>query len=274
MSLFTIDPQKCKRDGICVAECPFGLLEMKTKDDLPSPITEADDICFNCGHCVAVCPEGALSLDSMSASECIQLKKELSVSTESIAQLLKGRRSVRKYKDKPVDKKTIQELLDIARYAPTGHNTQKVVWQVIYDADQVQRLKGLAIDWMRDMKAQNSPLGELLPFEMFINTWDQGIDTLGHGAPHLVLANAPESYPVAQIDCTIALTYLELAAHVMGLGVCWAGAFNLAARNYVPLKEALGMPKGIACFGSMMLGYPKYKYYRIPKRKKLIIDWL
>lgn len=32
MSLFTIDAEKCKRDGICVAECPFGLLEMKNPE--------------------------------------------------------------------------------------------------------------------------------------------------------------------------------------------------------------------------------------------------
>ncbi|MBI5847008.1 MAG: 4Fe-4S binding protein [Nitrospirae bacterium] len=37
MSLFTIDEKKCKRDGICVAECPIQIIEMKDDKSIPAP---------------------------------------------------------------------------------------------------------------------------------------------------------------------------------------------------------------------------------------------
>jgi nitroreductase len=77
----------------------------------------------------------------------------------------------------------------------------------------------------------------------------------------------------AAVDCSIALTYLELAAFTMGLGACWAGWFNFAANHYAPLTEALGLPEGHAAFGAMMLGHPRHRYQRIPRRKQPDIVW-
>ena len=58
MSLFTINSRLCKRDGICVQECPLGIIEIRKKGDFPSPVEKAEEICIRCGHCVAVCPAG------------------------------------------------------------------------------------------------------------------------------------------------------------------------------------------------------------------------
>ncbi len=38
MSLFVVDQKKCKRDGICVNECPMGIIEMKDKRKLPCQV--------------------------------------------------------------------------------------------------------------------------------------------------------------------------------------------------------------------------------------------
>ena len=274
MSLLTIDADKCKHDGICVADCPFGLLEMKDKNEVPNTVAGADQMCINCGHCVAVCPHGALSLKTMPLKDLEPVDKELSVSPKAAEQLFKGRRSVRNYKEKRIDKADIEALLDTVRYAPTGHNSQQVNWLVVHDADQVEKIKSLSVDWMRELMEQKSPLADLIPCEMMVNAWDHGVDAIGHGAPHLVMAHAPKAYPVAQIDCAIALTYLELAAHINGMGVCWAGILNVAIASYKPLQEVLGLPEGNGVFGTLMLGYPKFKYHRIPKRKPASVSWL
>ncbi|MBU1157188.1 MAG: nitroreductase family protein, partial [Proteobacteria bacterium] len=73
--------------------------------------------------------------------------------------------------------------------------------------------------------------------------------------------------------CVLALGYLELAAYSLGLGACWAGYFNRAASTFPPMIEALGLPQGMAPFGALMLGVPKYKYQRIPPRKPLEVTW-
>ena len=73
--------------------------------------------------------------------------------------------------------------------------------------------------------------------------------------------------------CTIALTYLELAATSMGLGTCWAGYFNVTATSFPPMQEALALPPGHQAFGSMMVGYPKFSYHRLPLRNPPAISW-
>ena len=75
MALFTVDPKKCKRDGLCVAECPGLLIEIIGEDGFPTPIAEAEELCINCGHCVSVCPQGALSLKTMSPKDCLRCGK-------------------------------------------------------------------------------------------------------------------------------------------------------------------------------------------------------
>ena len=44
MSLFIVDQEKCKRDGICVNECPMGIIEMKDKESTPTPVEGADQL--------------------------------------------------------------------------------------------------------------------------------------------------------------------------------------------------------------------------------------
>jgi len=88
-----------------------------------------------------------------------------------------------------------------------------------------------------------------------------------------VCPTGAKSVATAGVDCSIALTYLELAAFSMGLGACWAGWFNFAANHHPPLTEALRLPEGHAVFGAMMLGHPRHGYQRIPPRKEPAIAW-
>ncbi len=70
MGLITVDAEKCTYCGNCLEECPFRLLEMKTKKSLPTQkeieVRTAEERCVNCGHCMAVCPVGALTLHGSS----------------------------------------------------------------------------------------------------------------------------------------------------------------------------------------------------------------
>ena len=93
------------------------------------------------------------------------------------------------------------------------------------------------------------------------------------GAPHLIVACAPKEYPWATTDCAIALTYLELAAPSFDLGACWGGFFTAAARQWAPLQETLALPEGQVVCGAMMVGYPRYRYHRLPLRNEPPITW-
>ncbi len=273
MALFTVDPKKCKRDGLCVAECPGLLIEIIGEEGFPTPIAEAEELCINCGHCVSICPQGALSLKTMSPKDCLTVRKELSLSPEQAEQFLRSRRSIRSYKKKQIPHDLLTRVIEIARFAPTGGNTQPVHWLVIEDTQEVKRLTGLVVDWQRTLVQEGTDDLLRTRMERIVNAWDEGIDRICRNAPHLIVAHGPASLPATQSSCTIALTYLELAAISFGLGTCWAGYFNTAANSYPPLLEALALPQDHLPFGAMMIGYPKYNYQRIPPRNKPPITW-
>jgi hypothetical protein len=59
----------------------------------------------------------------------------------------------------------------------------------------------------------------------------------------------------------------------MEIGGCWAGYFNTAATVFPPMQASLALPADHQVFGSMMIGYPKYRYHRMPCRKEPAITW-
>ncbi len=273
MSLFQIDESKCKRDGFCVSDCPSGLIEMKTKDSFPTPIEGAEEICIKCGHCVAVCPTGAITLKFLSPRNCGPMSKDFQPSAEQTSYLMRSRRSIRRYKDKPVDRSIIMDLISVASYAPSGHNSQPVKWLAIDSKDEIKALAGIVIDWMKFMLTAQPELAAAMHFERVIAAWDRGEDRVLRDAPNLVVAHALSNIPPSQAACTIALTYMELYAASKGLGTCWAGYFNAAATFFSPMKEALALPPGHVSFGALMIGYPANHYYRIPTRIQPRIIW-
>ena len=273
MELLNVDQDTCKRDGICAAVCPMCIIELKTKEAYPTMVDGGDELCIRCGHCVAVCPHGAISHDIMYTGECPSLKKELIVRPDQIEQLLKSRRSIRTYKKQQVKRDLLAKLIELAAFAPSGHNAQPVNWKVIYDSDEVSRLAGIVADWMRSQIAESAPLATTLHMDRVLAAWEAGNDRICRGAPHVIVAHALENERTAPAGCTIALTYLELATLSFGLGACWAGYVNLAANSWSPMAAALDLPEGHVSFGAMMVGYPKFKYQRIPLRNEPRISW-
>jgi len=273
MSLFIVDEKKCKRDGACVAECPVGIIELKDHDSVPTPAKGAGELCVHCGHCVAVCRQGALSHVSLTPEQCPPVGNEWPLSREGVEHFLRARRSIRTYKDKPVDRNVLGKLIDIARFAPSGHNSQPVNWLVIYDKDKVRHLAGLVVDWMGNLLEKQPLMAKAMHMDLIVDYWKAGMDAVCRSAPHLIVTHAPKDEPTAPAACTIALTYLDLAAPSFDLGTCWAGFFNVAATVWPPLQESLRLPEGHINFGAMMVGYPKYKYYRLPLRNEANVTW-
>ncbi|HBV87809.1 nitroreductase family protein [Desulfosporosinus sp.] len=272
MSLFKIDQEKCKRDGICARECPTKIIDF-TEDRFPTPVKNAEEYCLNCGHCVAVCPHGALTFNNMLIDEYPLVQKDLLPNSETIKQFLTSRRSIRNYQKQAVNHELLAELIDLGRFAPTGSNKQQVHWKVFEDSSKTHSLASLVIDWARIMAKKIPDEVAAKRMERLVSSWEDGVDRIFHGAPHIILTHAPSNLPSVPSDCVIALTYLELYAYSKGLGTCWAGYLTSAANSYAPLTKALGLPEGHKCYGAIMLGYPQFKYHRIPNRNAPLVSW-
>lgn len=273
MSFLLIDENKCKKDGLCVSECPVAIIHQKDKDGFPALVPGGEQVCLRCGHCVAVCPHGALSHEQIPIESCPAIEKNLIITEAQAIQFLRSRRSVRFFKDRPVEKEILQRLIEIARYAPTGSNSQMVEWTVFTDKEKIRNLAGLTVDWMKHVQ-KNDQNAKVPPFfPLIIAAWDFGMDVVLRDAPSVVIASAPAAAVSGMADVSLALSYLELAAQNMKIGTCWAGLIQMAIHLWPPLKEAVGLPEGHIHQYAMMLGYAKPRYYRLPERKKPKIYW-
>lgn len=264
MPFVILNVNKCKRDGICISECPYGVITADDGSGFPKLRKEAETACISCGHCIAVCPTGALSLSKMSSEECIEVRDELSITFKEAEQFLKSRRSSRRFKDKPVPRETLSHLIDISRWAPSAMNKQSVCWLVVERRSEVQKLAEMVMNWMRENSYQTK----------LISAFDEGEDPVLRGAPHLAVAHAPEDDFWSTTNCVISLTYMELTANAAGLGACWAGLFTRVANVYPPLIKVLDLPQNHKVHGALMLGYPQHRFRLIPPRKEAKIKRL
>ncbi len=272
MSLFTVDQEKCIRCGACSEVCPLYLIEIHT-DKGPSPVDGEEDSCINCGHCVSVCPSSAFSLATMPLENCPPMEKDLKLTKAQAEQFLRSRRSIRCYKEDIVPKDTIKELIELARYAPTGHNLQPVSWKIIYSRDEVVKLKNLVIDWMKNMHVKKPEMAKALNMEYIIEADNKGLDVVLRSAPHLIIAHGLKDDRTCASSCRIAMSYLDLSAQTFELGTCWAGFLDIALMFWKPLQDALELPEDQVSSCSMMIGCPVHSYHRMPLRKEPTITW-
>jgi len=273
LAFITVDQGKCNQDGICVAECPAQVIQMDSKKDYPYSTPDFGDFCLRCGHCVTVCPTGAMRLDWFGPEECNQITQALGVTPEQAEQFLCGRRSIRAFKEKMVPRTILKKLLEIACAAPSAKNQQPWHWAVVEDPVLVRRFAGMVIDWMRMVIQSNPEAAEENGFQRVMVAWDNGHERICRGAPHVIVAHADKNWGFATEDCTLALSLLDLYATSIGLGACWAGYFYKAVNAYPPLFEALGLPSDHLAFGAIMVGYPKFRYQRIPPRNPPRVTW-
>ena len=270
--MLTIDESLCKKDGFCVVECPVGVITMRDSNSLPETVKGAETACLLCGHCVAVCPHGALSHYGTPLETCTEIDKELTIDGDQGIQFLRSRRSVRLFKEKPVSRKTVEQLISVARYAPTGSNLQLVEWVVFDDKDTLLELSGHAVDWMRETLKQ-SPMSAPPYMAKLIDAWDAGHDAILRNAPAIILGMVNKDGRNGLVDTTIALTYIDLIAPKFGLGTCWAGLLQGAMINWPPTKKAIGISDEYPFHYPMMVGYNKSRYYRMPERNLPQITW-
>lgn len=272
MPPITVDEKLCTGCGICSRICPGRIIIQPEDKKIPYVPDELENMCINCGHCEAFCPENALLAGSPPGFINPVFKGAGEITPEDIGIYLKKRRSIRNYKTQPVSRDTILDILDIARYAPSGCNAQSVGWTVVYEREKVKRISALTIEWMKTLVNTPHPMAGFAP--RLISAWESGYDIICRGAPHLLVAHAPINNPLAQVDSVIALSQFETAAGAYGVGTCWAGFVAGAAMFYEPISKELEIPKDRVFSNALMFGYPQFIPHAIPKRKPLDVSWI
>ena len=263
MIQFLIDEERCTQCGECAEDCPAGVISM---EDYPTITNE--DGCYRCQHCLAVCPEGAVSILGRNPDASIKLAGNMP-DAASMETLIKGRRSVRRYSDKDLDPALIDELLDIASHAPTGVNSQSVLFTVVREGDVMKGLRQEVLAQLKQLK-DNGKLPEGIAGQYLgaaVDGWrDGGRDLIFRGAPHLLITSAPQDAPSPAQDTLIALTTFQLMAHARGIGTVWDGMVMMALAVCSGLSERLGIPVDHMLGYAMAFGEPVVEYHRTVQR--------
>jgi len=144
-------------------------------------------------------------------------------------ELIKKRYSVRAYKPDPVEEDKLTRVLEAARIAPTAANRQAFRIIVIETGKRkadLQRIYGR--DWF-----VQAPL-VLCVCAVSSEAWVRKAD----------------GWNAAEVDATIVMSHIVLAAAEEGLGTCWIAAFDPAAA-----REVLGLPLDVIPSAFTPLGY-------------------
>ncbi len=269
MEFLHVDMSKCTKCGACADVCPACAIGLAAD----GPVRTGLRTCIACGHCVAACPVEALDNLYAPLSGQIPLKDYEPLDPAAAARFLRSRRSIRSYKKEPVPRELLLKILDIARFASTGGNTQGLSYLVISDKEKLSAISSATILWMEDRVAKGAEGSDYF-VGIIRASRETGKDIILRGAPHLIVAMCDETFSRGPENAHFAFAYAELMAPTLGVGTCWAGLFQGCAINgYAPLLDILEIPPGKKVAGGLMAGFPRYKYYRLVGRNDLEVVW-
>jgi len=159
-------------------------------------------------------------------------------------ELIQKRYSVRAYRPDPVEEDKLARVLEAARIAPTAANRQAfrvIVVETGKRKADLQRINGR--DWF--VQAPLVLCVCAVPSEAWVRKAD--------------------GWNAAEVDATIVMSHIVLAAAEEGLGTCWIAAFDPAAA-----REVLGLPLEVIPSAFTPLGYAADS--PVPKKRRPLAD--
>ena len=146
----------------------------------------------------------------------------------TVMEAIEGRRSIRQYLDKPIEKEKMDKVIEAFRLAPSAGNNQ--TWQLLVVTDPAKKAKVReATISKREMVTQASAVLVAVSARKDTMSNGQAVDTT---------------------DVCIALTMAMLEAWELGLGTCWMANYTEPA-----MREALGLPETTSVVAIMPIGY-------------------
>ena len=260
-----IDKESCIACGDCVSDCVTK--NIKLGEDSKAAVLGK---CMQCGHCVAICPTKAVSITDYPSDDITEYDKDtFSVDPQNMLNMIKFRRSIRKFKDKLIEKDKLTRIIDAGRFTETASNSQQMRFIVIQD--NIKEIKEMIWESYRALALlltkENDPrAGRMLEY-YDAHKQDYKTDRLFFNAPAMIIVTAKEP-----IDGGLASANIENMAVAEGLGVMFDGYVVRAIENSETVKERLdiGSKQIMSC---MLIGYPDVTYRRTAPRKKADVAW-
>ena len=150
-----------------------------------------------------------------------------------VLEAIKGRRSIRAFKNKNVPQEIVEKLIGAARWAPSAGNIQPWEFIIVRKPEIKRRLAQAALG---AMLIEEAPI-------VIVVCANENRSFEGYGMRGKTL------YCIQ--DTAAAIQNIHLVAYFLGLGTCWIGAFREEEA-----KEILKIPQGIRPVAIIPVGYP------------------
>ena len=198
----------------------------------------------------------------------MKLRKEAAMDIDHFINLLKSRRSIRAYKPDPIPNEFIQKIIEAARWAPSGGNSQPWEFIVIKKKEIKDRIADLFVESTRPIRQAELTREK----ELRVPALEREITEPGFkNAPVFILVcgdpRLNEAFPllvyqkigmeVLTSNLASAFLCMHLAAKSLGLGSQWVSATGGLMEG--PLKKLLDIPKEFKIYDMMAVGYPAYQ---------------
>ena len=169
-------------------------------------------------------------------------------------ELIKTRRSTRRFQDRAVERAVLDQIIEAGRYAPSGGNSQTTHFFVVTDKALLTELAALVKHEFSQMEV--TP-GMYRSMANAINASKGESYVFHYNAPALIVTANQKDYGNNMADCACALENMMLMANALNLGSCWINQLRWLnendAINHVFRKYGLSEDERI--YGAVSIGY-------------------
>ena len=172
----------------------------------------------------------------------------------NVLEVIKTRRSTRKFQQKPVELEKLQQVVEAGRFGPTGGNAQTNHFFVLSDSTVIAKLKELVQDAFAKMELREDLYKSL---KNSITLSRKGNYSFCYNAPVLIAVANRKEYGNNMADVACAVENMMLAANELDLGSCYINQLKWLNEDPTLLEylRGLGLREDERVYASVAVGY-------------------
>jgi nitroreductase len=203
---------------------------------------------------------------------------------EDLRRFLSRRRSAKIFKDEPLPKSAIQDVVSVAKYAPNQHkNIDAIVvtkTQTLVEIDRsalrfYNRIYNVifsvkALTWiLRLFSSDLHTIKRKMGYDLFVRK-----QILKPGTQALVVLAGNAKVPVTESSAQYLLATMTVFAEAIGVGSCLMDSAKIVMNSNRRLRKHISLDRGEKVLGVLALGYTAERILNIPRGYELNIRWV
>ncbi len=273
--MVTVDPEKCVKCGLCISRfagyCISG--------DNGKPVIDYA-ICNQCQKCIAICPAQAFLMNNVPPKS---IKAIPETAPDVLKEVLRRRRSIKKFKDKKIPESILRDIAGVAAYAPNQNKNIDII--IVNDRSLLEAVDQAALNFFG--KIYNL-LFSFKPFYKFIQLFSDSVQTIkkkmeydlirnrhilreNTGAIYLAVGNP--HVPVTETSAQYLLAAMLIYAESLGIGSCLMDSLKLSIKHSRKIRKRLGIMKNQKVLGVLAVGYADEEIRNEPQGYEIRTFW-